>query len=274
MKTTVINKIESRRFVYDHAIMEGARPEDFPSHIHESYEILFFLRGSISYMVEGKSYKLRRGDLVFTRPSVFHNVHPTGGGVYERYNVVFDEKMVPEGVRKRIPKDVDVFNFRDLPRMYDIFAKIDEYSKSVLGEELVRITRSLIEEVFYNLATAETGISGHTSANPLVMKAVEYIHENLTTVSGIEEICDALYITKSHLHHLFSANIGVSPKQYITSKRLLLAQGYIRRGEKPTAVAGLCGFDDYATFFRNYKRHFGYSPSEENDSKSKKEINA
>ena len=274
MKTTVINKIESRRFVYDHAIMEGARPEDFPSHIHESYEILFFLRGSISYMVEGKSYKLRRGDLVFTRPSVFHNVHPTGGGVYERYNVVFDEKMVPEGVRKRIPKDVDVFNFRDLPRMYDIFAKIDEYSKSFLGEELVRITRSLIEEVFYNLATAEGGISGHTSANPLVMKAVEYIHENLTTVSGIEEICDALYITKSHLHHLFSTNIGVSPKQYITSKRLLLAQGHIRRGEKPTAVAGLCGFDDYATFFRNYKRHFGYSPSEENDSKSKKEINA
>ena len=46
MKTKVINKIETRRFVYDHAVMEGARPEDFPSHIHESYEILFSDDGS------------------------------------------------------------------------------------------------------------------------------------------------------------------------------------------------------------------------------------
>ena len=73
----------------------------------------------------------------------------------------------------------------------------------------------------------------------------------------------ALYITKSHLHHLFSKHLQLTPAKYITQKRLMLARRKLRRGEKPTAVFSDCGFEDYATFFRNYKRHFGYSPAEE-----------
>ena len=53
----------------------------------------------------------------------------------------------------------------------------------------------------------------------------------------------------------------MTPAKYILSKRMLKAQKMIHRGEKPTAVYIKCGFDDYATFFRNYKKYFGYPPS-------------
>ena len=42
-----------------------------------------------------------------------------------------------------------------------------------------------------------------------------------------------------------------------------MARRLIRRGRRPTDVFTECGFNDYATFFRNYKSYFGYAPSEE-----------
>ena len=101
--------------------------------------------------------------------------------------------------------------------------------------------------------------------NPILENALTYIREHLTEIESVEEISRALYITKSHLHHLFSRNLQLTPAKYITQKRLMLAQKRIRRGEKPTAVFAECGFEDYATFFRNYKKHFGYSPAEHNN---------
>ena len=103
------------------------------------------------------------------------------------------------------------------------------------------------------------------SVNPIIDKALSYIRENLKELKSVDELCDALYITKGHLHHLFVQHIKMTPMKYVTSKRLLLARRMIRRGKRPTEVFTDCGFNDYATFFRNYKAYFGYSPSEEGE---------
>ena len=43
----------------------------------------------------------------------------------------------------------------------------------------------------------------------------------------------------------------------------MLAQKLIRHGKKATEAAVEVGYEDYATFFRNYKKQFGFSPSEQ-----------
>ncbi|MBQ8371493.1 MAG: helix-turn-helix transcriptional regulator [Clostridia bacterium] len=250
-------------FALDHRTIEDACGDSFTTHIHDTWELLFFLRGNVTYHVEGKSYKLFRGDMVLSRPFVFHHIEPNDGTAYERFNIVFDGKLIPKGIRRLISTETDVFGFGDNPRIYELFDKMEDYAKHFEGEELLRILGHLIEEVIYNIVISEGQTRGQTISNPLVSRALAYIDENLSTVKSIEEISNSLYITKSYLHHLFDANLGVSPKHYITTKRLLLAQKMIRRGKRATEVAPLVGFDDYATFFRNYKRHFGYSPSEE-----------
>ena len=120
--------------------------------------------------------------------------------------------------------------------------------------------------MLYNLTLAspyEVSFDG----NPLVRAAIDYINDNLTVIRSIEDICASLFITKSHLHHLFTEHLQVTPAKYIVAKRLILAQRLIRRGQKPTEVFFQCGFLDYATFFRNYKRHFGYAPNREGKAK-------
>lgn len=262
MKTHLYKTFEGEGFILSHKISEDNGPENYPIHIHNNWELVFFLKGNVSYHVEGRSYNLRRGDLVLSRPSVFHSIHPEDESAYERYTVIFDKELLPKDVESRLPLGVDVFAFGDKGRIFEIFERCELYISSFEKATAERLVCHLIEEIFCNLAISDDFAREDGGVNPLVGKALDYIHENLTTVKSIDEVCRALYITKSHLHHIFIENIRVSPKKYINSKRLILARQLIRQGTKPTEAAAAAGFEEYATFYRNYKKQFGCTPSQ------------
>ena len=264
MKQNIKSVISGESFILNHSVIEASRPEDFPPHFHEAWEMLFFIRGDVTYSVHGKSYRLRRGDLVISRPTVLHRIEPSGKEKYERINVIFDAGMIPAGILARVPDGVDVFSFGSGGVVGDIFERIGEYAESFTGEELSLLIGNMLVEVMYNLAISDGYATGQTVTNPLIAEALSYIDNHLTTIRGVDEICEHLYITKSHLHHLFTTHLAVTPKRYINSKRLLLAQRMIRQGARATEVATAVGYSDYTTFFRGYKNYFGYPPSEEN----------
>ena len=37
------------------------------------------------------------------------------------------------------------------------------------------------------------------------------------------------------------------------------------QGVQPTKACAQAGFNDYSTFYRGYKKHFGYSPMQKSD---------
>ena len=69
------------------------------------------------------------------------------------------------------------------------------------------------------------------------------------------------FVTESYLYRLFKNELHKTPAKYIASKRLLLAERMISDGESPTTVYEKCGFSDYTTFYRDYRAHFGHTPS-------------
>ena len=91
---------------------------------------------------------------------------------------------------------------------------------------------------------------------------MQYINEHLFTLKNIDEIADALFITKSYLFYLFKTHIKTSPKRYIMEKRLLAAHEMITQGAKPTHVYEKVGFNDYTSFYRNNTKFFNIPPSE------------
>ena len=96
----------------------------------------------------------------------------------------------------------------------------------------------------------------------LIVEQIDYIEKNLLTLNDIEEIAKELYITKSHLHHLFIKHLKMPPKKYITIKRLTIAKRELYSGAKATDVCAKCGFADYSAFYRAYKKQFGHSPAD------------
>ena len=80
------------------------------------------------------------------------------------------------------------------------------------------------------------------------------------SVMRIEELCAALYVSRSTLQRAFHEALGVSPMRYASLRRLLRAQTMIALGDTPTAVSEALGYRDYSAFYRAYRARFGHSP--------------
>ena len=121
----------------------------------------------------------------------------------------------------------------------------------------------LLRELFYNLILSmSTAVTAPTRISPLISKALDYINNNLFTIESISEISSRLFVTEIYFFRIFKEQMKISPKKYITNKRLVAAEKNIRKGEKPTEVYLQCGFNTYTAFYKRYVDYFGYSPSE------------
>lgn len=254
---------ESDDFVFNHMLMES--PYDFPLHIHDIYELIFLKKGDVSYMTEGKVYKLTPNSLLLTRPLENHAIIVNSQQPYERYNILIDEKILASSIYHKIPPNVDLLNCSANALIRDLFKKMDYYCENFEGAELKTILVHLTEEVLYNF-TLDAKTSEQDAiftTNPVIQAAIKYIDSNIHIPLSVDDICKELFISRSHLHHLFIQHLKLTPQKYMLSKKLASAQMELRLGHKATDVYITCGFADYSTFFRAYKKHFGHAPSEE-----------
>lgn len=263
MKIITYTQYEDENLIYNHLKKTEQQAWDYSPHFHDKCELIFFKSGDMSYMVDGRKYKLRENMLIISRPTDRHCLFLDSLLDYERYNILFDEKIMPFNIYEKIPKRINVVNFNANKRVIELFENMDFYCRTMPDDDFKEMLKILITEVVYNI-TIETAIPDkvdYTQVNSLVQKAVNYIDENLLTLHSLDDICKELFITKSHLHHLFIKHLKITPKKYITSKRLALAKREISMGTKATEAYLKCGFSDYTTFFRAYKTHFGLPPS-------------
>lgn len=252
-------------------------PQDisrFPQHTHDIVELILFQSGQAEYDVEGRSYPLHPNTLVITKPAAIHQIRLVGDDTYERYDLLFNLKRhMPEQytILEKLP---DVIQLEEDHPIVQAFRRMDLYYQQMQKEEYSQVLNLLIREIFFNLAIIARAEQEEeaVSDNPLIRKAVAYIQKNLATLTEIEQICTALFVSKSHLHHLFMEQMHITPKKYILSKRMMLAKTLIRGGEKPADVYPKCGFQNYTTFFRCYKKFFGYCPSEEPEKGAKRDL--
>lgn len=248
-----INYADENIFL-DHSRRENAPGGGYPEHSHSLSELLLVVKGKATYTCKGTAHRLRPYDLVITRPFDMHELKTEQGPTYERYDILTAETV--EG----IPASVDVINVGGNEELIHLFEKLDRYAIHLSGEERKQILQGLTREIIVNLRLMIND-EAQTPANSIVSGALAYIDANLYTLTGIDELCRELYITKSHLHHLFLEHMNTSPKKYITAKRLVAASREIASGAKPTAIYERYGFTDYSAFYRAYRTLFGKSPS-------------
>jgi AraC-like DNA-binding protein len=80
--------------------------------------------------------------------------------------------------------------------------------------------------------------------------------ENMT----LREASDALHAHPAHLVRMFSRKFGISPHQYLTSRRVDLARRLLLDGMPPSMAAAEAGFYDQSHLSRHFKHVLGTSP--------------
>ena len=262
--------------VYNHMHYKGLPMDHIPPQTHDVYEMIYIKTGDVTYSVEEKSYRIQGNSLILTRPGKLHILQFHNLEEYDRYDIFFEEDAVHEGIWTQIPEELDVISFGEDTSFMALFQKMDRYCKYFEGTERKPMLTNLVEQIIYELviftrkgAGKQTGFQ---RANPTVVDAIEYIDSHLHTPISLDALCRELYISKSYLHQLFMRYLQTSPRRYIVGKRLLAVQQAIRSGERPTDACARFGFTEYSSFYRAYRKQFGYPPSEETEHRTIREI--
>lgn len=268
--------LDYNTFEFHHYLDEVPPKVEF--HQHPFYELFFFLSGNVTYTIEGKTYRLRPGDLLLTNSHDVHRPEILPGKPYERVVIWISEDFL-EGLLPVQGKDLSACFLDAATRNYRL-VRPGENQIIRLKKLCDRISRAREEERLGSLTLqyaylleflVETGRCyfentdlpmADISENGKINDVIAYLNAHIT-----EEIClDALerqfYLSKFYLSRQFRRYTGISIYQYVIKKRLTIARDLLRSGDTVTQAYTKCGFGDYSNFLKAFKREFGCSPKE------------
>ena len=243
-------------------------PSDFKMHTHEEYELYYFESGSGVYRVEGTKYPLESGDILIIRPTEVHYIDITDNKPYTRLSVIFKPELLnridPDG------KLLEPFNNRKLGT-YNLYRaenfKSGAYSvfiKNIITDSQNRRVPTITNllPLLNEISSAFASVTETEINKSLDSRIISYINRHILENLTLDDICEKFYISKSHLCRIFKKATASTVGEYITIKRLALAQRLILSVTPPTKAYTRCGFKDYSVFYRAYKKKYGTSPSE------------
>lgn len=253
---------KNEEFMFNHVRIKKEDPDKYFFHTHDVAELLYIVEANGSHIEEGKEYPLKSGDLIVVPPATYHKINLYDISDYERYDICFDHTVLDNIDVNKIFNDIKVINCTRNGIIRDIFKKADYYANCFDAERFIEISNMLIKEIFYNLSIYDGESEEVNFLSPVLSKAINFINKNLFDIKSVSDVSDAVYITEGYLYEIFKNQLKISPKKYITSKRLHHARREICMGARPTDIYLKYGFNDYTSFYRSFVNFFGHNPSE------------
>ncbi|GEP90678.1 AraC-type DNA-binding protein [Chitinophaga terrae (ex Kim and Jung 2007)] len=90
----------------------------------------------------------------------------------------------------------------------------------------------------------------------------KYIDQHFDTDLNLNLLSNARFVSKYHLLRLFKRYYGVTPKQYLTDKRIEKSKAYLREGKSVMETCFAMGFESPCSFTTLFKSRTGQRPSE------------
>lgn len=246
-------------------------------HLHERFEIYFFISGDVNYFIEKKSYKLKYGDLFIMNNREIHRPFVQSNKPYERIVIHFDPK-IPQLLSS---PDFDLLHcFKNrtigeqnkislsknqIDEILKIFDKIENLNKNTQkAYDILKLTYFVELLVYINMVFSRNieNVEELTNVPEKLIPILDYIDSNLDGDLSLATLGNLFYIDKSYLSRLFKKSIGSNIHQYIIYKRLSKAKIMLSEGHSVTDTCMNCGFNDYSNFIRTFKKAVGIPPGE------------
>lgn len=248
----------------------------FEYHHHNFNKIIIFIDGDVTYFIEGRPYKLKPWDILFINNNEIHKPIINPDKFYERIVIWIN----PNFMQKHKNYKTDLLECFDLAiknkynllttnkSSIDLIKKYiheielcdsnDEFGSDVLKRTFFLQFLVLINRLFLQNEKS-TNINFNTS-NKDIESILNYIDNNLEKDLSIDNIASEFFTSKYYLMRKFKAQTGTSMHSYITQKRLVLAKSLINEGLSMGDVCTRCGFNDYSSFVRAFKKAYNVSP--------------
>lgn len=273
-KNLIYYESNDRSFNFHHSIglIEGDEKFYSKLHKHNCYEILYVISGKVDHYIEGEKYLLKKGNVLIINYNELHMLSNVSDD-YERIVMHLSRDFITpfitlgvdlfQSFKSRIQGHNNILS-PEISEKYNLrnyFIRIEKLCKENTPESEILIKCLMIEVLITLNKVHLTGdASSATESNSAVKDVIRYINNNLTSELTLDKITSKLFVTKTYLCHIFKKKTGISIIQYITHKRILLADELISNGTSATQACLKSGFSNYSNFYKSYTKIMGHSP--------------
>ena len=245
-------------------------------HTHDFFQIYYIMKGALLHYVENESSRLVQGDMFIIPPGAIHYIKPDADAVFYSFSFMpdfFDETAISNRIVSDFLKSIKPdkpkisISSKEFMQAESIMEQIlKEFNEKPLGyiETIRSYATILITLLARNyLKTDKAALKPRfENKRQFVIHCINYIEHNFTDDISLEEIAKQSAMSKVGFCSLFSELTGHSFNKFLNICRIKKAIEYINKGYKISAVYGLCGYNDFSTFYRNFKKITGVSPKE------------
>ena len=229
---------------------------DMATHAHEQDCLVFVTQGVLTGNMGKNSLSAGRSSLFFVPSGQPHTnqFHRTA----KTFDIVLSNSFSKK--HEEFLGAADGFSIweRGIPnivvsRIYREFQNPDRATDLILS--------GLTMELLGETSRVHQQVSG--AAPPWLSKAVEFIHDNLSSQFLIEDIGLAVSIHPAHLSRVFRRHMGCTVGEYLRKKRIEHVSHLVLNTDRPLSeLAYEAGFADQSHFTRTFKDLMGMTPLE------------
>lgn len=255
-------------------------PENYPLHWHQYVEIMALpldahIATAPSVAVNGTTYILQPGDIVFAWSGELHEIH-------ENINKQVVALQFPPNLITELPEFMPLLNSLRSIHMVsvseypELSQQLHEHLKHMADLKLSGAPFSYVEiliclyELFIALGTY---IREHQSSQTLdptesphqslskMTQACSYISENCEQVITLDDIAEQFGFSSYYFSRLFKSATGYNFTEYLTLHRIKRAQLLLADSDMNiTEIAFSSGFKSISSFNRAFRQFRGCAP--------------
>lgn len=107
------------------------------------------------------------------------------------------------------------------------------------------------------------GVDQRSNDTDVFKSALNYLSEHALEPCSIDELCQAISISRSQLYRIFIKHMGKSPMQYILHQRITRSCYYLENSQMSiNEISYAVGYSDPLYYSRIFRKNMGCSPSQ------------
>jgi len=261
-------------FTFDHSYKE--KPSDITTHIHDGYELYYYISGDLTYYIEGQAYQLEPNDIIITNRRELHRIVFHSEEPYERKFIHFKPEYVSSFLQR---EDFNPFHYLEKRKLgffnkisseevmstgiASLWNKIEETVKGDTPEGYLMVKllfMQMLIEINMAYSRNKSIVTNSFDSNDKVVEILDYINTHMELKITLDLLENMFYVNKYYLCHIFKLNTGFTVNEYITYKRIIKAQELLNKNMPVLEVSDAVGFGDYSNFYKAFKKIVGCSP--------------
>ena len=256
-------KADAPIFQISHKYVECPNQTQYAQHTHACCELLLFVRGDANFNIDGILHHPKPYDLLIIPQATYHYFIPRSPLPYENYVLDFSPDIIPAEHRQKLFAHPTILNIGEDADFCRFFHLLDFYQKTYSPADFALCARALLRELrVFCSYRLDNSVPVESVRNPLVETMLKLIAENLEKPLDADFLAREMMLSKSYVQNVFSQEMHIGLKKYITQKKLFAAQTDLAGGMSAADVCAKYEFSDYSSFFRHYKQMMGVSPRE------------